>query len=63
MSIFDNFPPADMARCINANCSVRDSCIRWQSNSDRNARSFMSGKGGPDCDNFINDGSHIKEEQ
>lgn len=55
--VFDSWPPADVARCTNESCDVRESCIRWTHRKQKHARVFTCGLGGKNCRLFVNDGT------
>jgi len=59
--VFTNWPAADIARCHNDECSVRESCIRWITRDQKHARVFFCGEGGETCAAFVNDGSHTSK--
>ena len=58
-SVFDRIMCADIARCTNEQCAVRESCMRWIFRLDGHARVFFHGPlETHGCRLFINDGSY-----
>ena len=58
-SVFDRLMAADIARCTNGKCAVRESCMRWIFRLDDHARVFFHGPlETHGCKLFINDGSY-----
>ena len=49
------FLPSDISRCMNDDCILRESCLRWLLRNDENACTFISPvvETGLDCDYHI----------
>lgn len=45
--------PADYSRCVNAQCAMRERCLRWLCRDDNFRTSFASFQGGPDCPKYL----------